>query len=85
MIHKTASSSPSIKLCQFINNTASKGNGGAIALYESSERLIMSNINSSVVIRCQFINNTASIKGGAIFNNGRNTTLLIYRSAYHNN
>ena len=71
----------SITQSQFINNTANQGNGGAIALYESTEII---NTNSSVLAECQFSNNIAR-SGGAIHKNGKNTKLVIRQNSYDSN
>ena len=69
--------------CQFIDNTATQGNGGAIALHEPARN---TNINPSVITRCQFINNIArNASGGAIFKDGRNTELVIDQNSFDSN
>ena len=70
----------SMTQCQFINNTANQGSGGAI-----HELSIDRNVNSSVVTKCRFINNTASISGGEIYRNVRNKLLLLDQNIYNNN
>ena len=74
----------SIVESQFINNTASLGNGGAVILYDS--RRIVNHTNPSIITKCKFINNMArNASGGAIYKEGKNTKLVIDQNSYTGN